>query len=207
VTAGLAAAGDDYVPAARAAAAPARDLDRTIAHLLMTAEINTGHLDRHVTAAQGAAGPASRAFNLLHARNHAAVVAEHQAKLRDALIRRVPAAGRELALLGRAGGGGARKAGPDLDRALAHDLAGAITAAGHVTRHLDEAAGSPASVAFNLEHAATHVREMAHYHHELAGNLAERLPAVTAETGRLRQLIALTGAPPPARRSAGPEPA
>jgi hypothetical protein len=167
-----------------------------MAHLLMTIEANTGHLERHAASAQAAGTPASRAFNLHHAKNHVVVVSEHQVKLRDAVVRRVPAAGRELDTLTQAITGGTRQAGADLDRSLAHDLSSAMVAAGHVDRHLTEAqaaAGDPASVAFNIRHAVHHIGELEHYHHELREGLRERVPAVGPELDILYQLTGLNG--------------
>ncbi len=208
---------------AAAAETPARDLDRTIAHLWLTCEINTAHLDRHVAAAQAATTADSLAHNLRHARNHVAVTSEHQGKLLAALSRRVPAVSEAAGQLNQAISGGLRKSGADLDRGLSHDLSSATVAAGHVDRHLAEAqaAPDPASVKFNLEHAATHAREIAHYHGELRSGLAQRLPAVIPELDKLCQAAGLGSYPaiPPApatdrsadydvtRSRPGPEPA
>ncbi len=79
-----------------------------------------------------------------------------------------------------------------LDMSIAHDLASAQAAAGHVDRHLSEAqaahaAEDPVSVIFNSAHAAHHVTEVAHNLSELHADLARRLPAVAAELARLGQ--------------------
>jgi len=87
----------------------------------------------------------------------------------------------------------------------AHDLASAIVAAGHISRHLAEAqaaqaAGNKASVTFNIEHATHHITELAHNLSELGNDLTRLVPAVGAETGRLVQ--AATGEDPaPAGRA------
>lgn len=204
------------------AATPERDLDRTISHLLMTAEINAGHLDVHAAAAARSAGDAAlQAHHVHHATGHAEVVTEHLVKLRAAVARRVPGVARELDALDRATPG-IRAAGypvprAALDMSIAHDLASSQVAAGHVARHLAEAArsaGDKASVAFNLEHAVHHVAEIAHGLSELDDDLTRRLPAVGDEKARLAEAITPPpGAAPPrvpgsdvAGRS-GPQPA
>ena len=189
---------DTDLPATRAAAlgTPERDLDRTIAHLLMTCIINTGHLDRHTAAAQAATTPDSLAHNLKHARNHVAVISEHQVKLRSAITQRVPAVGTATEQLDQAiSSDGTRKSPADVDRGLSHDLSSALVASGHVDRHLAEAQATrdPASVAYNLLHAANHILELEHYHSELKAGLPGRLPGVARELGRLTAVIGLDG--------------
>lgn len=190
------------------AAAPGRDLDRTISHLLMTAEVNAGHLDVHASAAAKSAGDKIlQAHHVHHASAHAGVVCEHLAKLRVAVSRRCPGVAAELDGLDAATPGlrdaGEVVPGAALEMSIAHDLASAQTAAGHVERHLDEAAasaGDKASVAFNLEHAAHHIAEIAHSLEELDADLCRRLPAVAGEKARL----ALAVRPPVV--ASGPDP-
>jgi hypothetical protein len=196
-------------PAVRASESPptpVRDLDRTIAHLLLTCEVNAGHLRRHAAAAQAASTPDGLVHNLRHAKNHTTVIAEHQEKIRQALTERVPAVGREMELLSQVSGtdaagtgtrysGQSAKTGADLDRGLAHDLTSAMVATGHVYRHLTEAqtAPDPASAAFNLQHAVNHAAEIAHYHQGLQDGLVQRLPAVGPELNLLRGLAGVSG--------------
>lgn len=202
--------GTDF-PESRADAHPAtpdRDLDRTLAHLLLTCEANAGHLHRHAAAAQAASTPDSLVHNLRHAKNHTTVISEHQEKIRQILTRRVPAVGREMELLSQVSGSGAGtgaragtgpgqapKTGADLDRGLAHDLTSAMVATGHVYRHLTEAqlAPDPASAAFNLQHAVNHAGEITHYHQGLQDGLVQRLPAVGPELNLLRGLAGVSG--------------
>ncbi len=189
------------IRAAGPSGTPARDLDRTIAHLLLTCTVNAGHLHRHAAAAQAATTPDGLVHNLQHAKNHATVIAEHQEKLRQALTERVPAVGREMEQLNQVSGTAARytgqnpKTGADLDRGLAHDLTSAMVATGHVYRHLTEAqtASDPVSGAFNLAHAMNHTGEIAHYHRGLQEGLVDRLPAVGPELNLLRGLAGMNG--------------
>lgn len=192
---------DTDLPQSRTASllgTPERDLNRTLAHLLMTCIINTGHLDRHIAAAQAASTPDSLAHNLRHARNHVAVTSEHQVKLRNAAVQQVPAVGAALEDLDKAiASDGTRKSGADLDRGIAHDLSSALVAAGHVDRHIAEAQGTgdPESVAYNLAHAMNHAKELQHYHSELQASLTEKLPAVGQELGKLDAVIGLNDSP------------
>lgn len=193
--------------------APDRDLDRTISHLLSTAEVNSGHLDVHLAAAAGNQGdPGLLAHHLHHAAAHAGEVSSHLVKLRDAVTRRVPAVGAELDDLDEAIPGS--RATPEdhvprgaLDMSIAHDLASGQAAAAHVSRHLAEAqtaqrAGNKASVAFNIEHATHHVAEIAHALSELDADLARRIPAVAGETQKLHAAVAGIVTPAPPCRSA-----
>lgn len=187
---------------------PARDLDRSIAHLLMTAEANDGHLHVHAAAAASAAragqDPALLAHHLRHATGHVRAVSAHLVKLRAAVARRLPAVARQLDDLDRAIPG--NRSAEDvpraaLDMSIAHDLDSAQTAAGHVDRHLAEAQASqaaddPVSAAFNIEHAEHHVAEITGSLGELDHDLSRRIPAVARELDRLRQAI----------RDGGPEP-
>lgn len=204
------------MPAARAASplpTPDRDLDRTIAHLLRTSEVNAGHLDVHTAAAQAAGDPALLSHHLRHAVVHTGKIASHLVKLRTAVTRRLPAVAGELDDLDRAIPGSRAAAGgaplAALDMSIAHDLANAQAAAAHVGRHLSQAqaaqaAGNPVSVRFNLEHGAHHVTEISNELGELDADLSRSVPAVARELAALHQ-VPQPGKPQPgASRSAGP---
>jgi hypothetical protein len=82
-----------------------------------------------------------------------------------------------------------------LDMSIAHDLASAIAASGHVDRHLTEALAAQAaddewSVRHNLEHASTHVREISHHLDELHVDIIRRLPSVGRELDKLAAVTA-----------------
>lgn len=191
-------------------AAPDRDLDRTISHLLNTAEVNCGHLDVHLSAAQANQGdPALLAHHLRHSLEHVRSVSSHLVKLRDAVSRRLPDVARELDDLDRAIPGQRSSVNDEvpraaLDMSIAHDLAEAQGAAAHTDRHLSEAqlaqaAGNRASVRFNIEHAVHHVAEIAHNLDELDADLTRRLPPAGRENDRLRAAAGLEPEPLPAR--------
>ena len=101
------AAARSYVPAESAGT----DLDRTIAHLLKTAQVNTGHLDVHAAAARDGGDPALVTHHLRHALNHARRVSSHLVKLHDALSRRVPGVAAQLEDLAAAVPGRGRRRG------------------------------------------------------------------------------------------------
>jgi len=192
-------------------ATPERDLDRTISHLLSTAEVNAGHLDVHTAAAAKSVGdPALLAHHLHHAYDHAGEVSDHLVKLRVAVTRRLPAVARELDGLDAAiPGSRAVEHVPRgaLDMSIAHDLSSAQGAAGHVARHLGEArvaqgAGNAVSVTFNIEHAVHHIAEVAHALSELHDDLCRRIPAVDAETQKLHAAATGIVTPPGPARSA-----
>jgi hypothetical protein len=210
-----------------AADTPDRDLDRTISHLLATTQDNTGHLDVHTAAAVLAAkDQVLQSHHIHHAVNHARMVSSHLVKLRDAVIRRLPAVARQLDDLDQATPGHRSAMGPvpraALDMSIAHDLSSAQIATAHVDRHLSAAqtartAGDQGSVKFNLQHAAHHVAEVAHGVSELCDDLPRRLPAVGRETGMLQAAVNLPPLPAADRGKAadydvtesrgGPEPA
>ena len=177
---------------------PDLDLDRTIAHLLGTAEDNAGHLDVHTAAAATAKDPALLAHHLHHAVNHVRGVSSHLVKLQEAVRRRVPAVGQQLDDLGHAIPGS--RAVPEhvplaaLDMSIAHDLATTLMAAVHVDRHLSEAqlaasAGNKVRVAFNIEHAEHHIAEICHGLSELDDDLSRKIPAVAAELAMLQTAV------------------
>ena len=193
-----------------ALATPARDLDRTIAHLLATAEANAGHLVVHAAAAAAAAkagnDPDLLAHHLRHSGGHAGGVSSHLVKARAAVARRLPAVARELDDLGQATPG--NRSAPEhvpaaaLAMSIAHDLASAQVAAAHVERHIEEAqsaqaAGDLVSVRFNVEHLENHVPELAFHLGELDNDLCRKLPAVRHELARLHEVMQ-GGAPGPA---------
>lgn len=78
--------------------APA-DLPRTIAHHLEQAGTNQAHALRHVAEAQRAKGSAAKTFNLDHASHHAKEAAGKIEKATEAVAKKVPAVGAELAKL------------------------------------------------------------------------------------------------------------
>ena len=188
------AAARSYVPAESAGA----DLDRTIAHLLKTAQVNTGHLDVHAAAARDGGDPALVTHHLRHALNHARRVSSHLVKLHDAVSRRVPGVAAQLEDLAAVIPGARAAAGlpPQLpagalDMSIAHDLANGQAAAAHVDRHLSEAllaqsAGNAASVKFNGERAADRIADR-----PLPGGAghgpARRLPEVGREAAALKE--------------------
>jgi hypothetical protein len=197
---------------------PDRDLDRTIAHLLRTAEVNAGHLDVHsAAAAKSVRDPVLLAHHLKHSAAHAGSITDHLVKLRTAVARRLPAVASQLDDLGRetpgnraAGDTGVPRAA--LDMSIAHDLASAQVATAHTARHLYEAqaaqaAGNQVSVVFNLEHATHHVTEISHNLSELDTDLTRRLPAVGRELGTLAAAVTAPEGPPRPAGYGGPEPA
>lgn len=221
---------DSGRPAFRASSVdstPDRDIDRSISHLLSTAEANAGHLDVHTAAARAAKDPPLLAHHLHHAADHAMEVADHLGKLRAAVTRRVPSVAQELAGLDQAiPGTRAIEHVPRaaLDMSIAHDLASAQAATAHVSRHLSaaqsaQAAGNAVSVTFNIEHAVHHIAEISHSLSELDEDLPRRLPSVGAENLKLHAAMAPsgTGKVTPGRSApgdydvtewrAGPEPA
>lgn len=196
-----------------AAAIPDRDLDRSISHLLSTAQVNTAHLQVHSDAAQASVGNAVLVtHHLRHSLDHVRGVSSHLVKLRDAVARRLPGVARELESLDGAFPGERSAVGDvvpraALDMSIAHDLAEAQSAAAHVDRHLVEAqlaqsAGNRPSVTFNIEHATHHVAEIAHNLDELQQDLFRRLPSVGGETAKLHAATDLEEKPMSGGRSA-----
>lgn len=78
---------------------PDGDRSRTAAHLASTVLTALGHVSRHLSAASEAGNPASREFNLEHARRHVAEGLDHHRKLITILSRHHPGFGDEFSKL------------------------------------------------------------------------------------------------------------
>jgi hypothetical protein len=92
----------------------------------------------------------------------------------------------------------------DLPRTIAHHLDQAAANHGHATRHVQEAAKakSKAAIAFNLDHATHHAKEVGHKIEEATKAVVKKVPAVGAELAKLKAVTPVAKpSTKPARKS------